>query len=88
MSRSKTVAPARSRTKGRPNTTASVKEALLLAHQGIGGVPALTKWARDNQTEFYKLLARLIPTEVTGPNGGPIQTETQVWQIGERTVRF
>lgn len=58
------------RKKGVPNkTTASVKEAFLLAHQGIGGAPALTAWAKENQTEFYKLLARLIPTEVAAGEG-------------------
>lgn len=79
--------------KGRPKgavnkTTASVREAFLLAHQGIGGAVALAAWAKENQTEFYKLLARLIPTEITGKDGGPMQHEVQTWQIGERTVRF
>lgn len=67
------------RKKGTPNkVTASVKEAFLLAHQGIGGSRALTEWARDNQTEFYKLLSRLIPTEVTGADGGPIEVRSVV----------
>jgi hypothetical protein len=48
-----------------PNkTTIAVKQALQEAFQGIGGVPALTAWARDNQGEFYKLYAKLLPTEV------------------------
>ena len=53
------------RKKGVPNkSTAAAKEALALAFDGVGGVPALTKWARDNQTEFYKLWVKLLPTEV------------------------
>lgn len=26
----------------------------------------MAKWAKENQTEFYKIYARLIPTEVSG----------------------
>jgi hypothetical protein len=29
----------------------------------IGGVPRFAQWADRNQTEFYKLFARMIPTE-------------------------
>lgn len=61
------------RPKGVPNkTTQAVKDALALAFQGIGGVPELQAWARDNKTEFYKLWAKLLPTEVTGKDGGPL----------------
>ena len=62
------------RTKGTPNkATASVKAAMRAAFDGIGGVKSLTSWAKDNPTEFYKLFARLIPTEVTGADGGPVE---------------
>lgn len=63
----------RGRPKGAPNkTTHAAKEALALAFEGVGGVPALKKWAKDNQTEFYKLWSKLLPHEVSGPNGAPI----------------
>jgi hypothetical protein len=53
------------RKKGVPNkATASVKEALSLAFQGTGGVPALQAWAAEHQTEFYKLWAKMLPTDV------------------------
>lgn len=60
--------------KGRPKgslnkTTASAKEAFALAFKGLGGVKELEEWGRNNRTEFYKLYARLIPTEVTGKDG-------------------
>src|SRR4051812_26293911 len=76
------------RKKGVPNkTTASAKQAFALAFDGIGGAKALQVWAAENQTEFYKLFARLIPTEVTGKDGDPIaHTVTQVWQFGEKRV--
>lgn len=50
---------------GVPNKlTASIKQAFLLAYEGAGGLPELIAWAKENRTEFYKLLARLIPVEV------------------------
>lgn len=63
--------------KGRPKgaknkSTKAVKEALSLAFHGIGGVPALKKWAKDNQGEFYKLWAKMLPQEVTGEGGGAL----------------
>lgn len=60
------------RPKGTPNkTTAAVKEALTLAFKGLGGVPALVKWAKtaENRGEFYKLWAKMLPQEVTGADG-------------------
>lgn len=55
--------------KGRPKgsqnkTTAAVKEGLLFAYEGMGGAEALLTWGRENQTEFFKLLAKLLPQEI------------------------
>ena len=55
------------RVKGTPNkNTASCKEALQLAFEGIGGVPALTEWGRqdENRGEFYRIWSRIIPQEI------------------------
>lgn len=30
-------------------------------------------WATENQTQFYNLYAKLLPLQVSGENGGPIQ---------------
>lgn len=63
------------RKKGTPNKlTSSAKEAFALAFEGLGGAPRLQAWAEENPTEFYKLFARLIPTEshVTGAQGQPL----------------
>jgi len=55
------------RRKGTQNkTTRAFKEAVILAFEGIGGDDGFQTWARDNRTEFYKIAARLIPTEVAG----------------------
>lgn len=66
------------RGKGRPKgainkTTATVKEALQAVYRDRGGNKALLAWASENPTEFYKLWGRMLPQEVSGPEGGPIE---------------
>lgn len=54
------------RPKGVPNKVTRVfKEAVLRAYEGIGGDDTFTAWALQNQTDFYKIASRLIPTEVS-----------------------
>jgi hypothetical protein len=61
------------RTKGTPNKiTRSVREAVLQSFIDLGGSEALTAWAMSNQTEFYKIAARLIPTEIVGDPNAPV----------------
>jgi hypothetical protein len=56
------------RVAGVPNRmTKAFKEAVLIAYNGIGGDEAFIGWAKENQTEFYKIASRLIPHEVAGP---------------------
>lgn len=76
--RSKPPAAGKGRKKGSKNKlTRSAKEAFEMAFQGLGGAEALTEWARTNQTEFYKLYARLIPrlTELSGPDGRAMRVQ-------------
>jgi hypothetical protein len=35
----------------------------------------MAKWAEGNQTEFYRIYSKLLPTEVTGEGGGPLKFE-------------
>ena len=57
------------RQKGTPNQlTGAFREAVLIAYENIGGHEAFSKWAAENQTEFYRIAARLIPTEIKGPS--------------------
>jgi hypothetical protein len=73
VAKRKPPAAGRGRKKGEQNKlTKSVKEAFMYAAQAIGGPEALAEWAVENRTEFYKLYARLIPTEVTGPDGASV----------------
>lgn len=67
--------------KGIPNRlTRAAKEAFGLAFEKTGGVKGLTEWAQENRTEFYKLYARLIPTEqhIGNADGMPIEL---VWPV-------
>lgn len=63
------------RKKGVPNKlTVETKEAIKMAFEGIGGVPNLVRWARENEGPFYeRVWTKLLPLEVTGKNGGPVR---------------
>lgn len=81
------------RPKGIPNKNSlSVKAAFQAAFEGLGGVPALIEWAEDknNRGEFYKLYSKLLPkdVEVTGADGGPIQTAIRVSFVGTDAERI
>lgn len=53
------------RRKGSANkVTATARENIIAVFQRIGGTAAMARWARANETEFYKLYARLIPANV------------------------
>ena len=61
------------RPKGSQNKlTVSIKQAFKEAFDERGGVPALLEWAAEEPTAFYNLVGRLIPTEMSGPDGGPL----------------
>ncbi len=45
-------------------TTAFFRDAILKVYGDIGGHENFAVWAKANETEFYKIAARLIPTEV------------------------
>lgn len=42
----------------------TVKDNVVAVFHGIGGTEKMTSWAMDNQTEFYKLYSKLLPTDV------------------------
>ena len=53
------------RPKGVPNKlSAQVKENIVHVFEQMGGVKKMTAWAEENQTEFFRLYARLAPTDV------------------------
>ena len=69
---------------GAPNkVTAIFKDAVHTVYEDIGGNAAFAAWAKENPTEFYRIAARLIPTEMASQgtnlnviiNRFPSQTE-------------
>lgn len=55
------------RARGTPNSlSADAKAEVLACYAAIGGREQFRRWAEDNQTEFYKLFARLLPKNVQG----------------------
>ena len=64
------------RPKGVKNkTSGTAKENIIAVFTRMGGTAQMAKWARANESEFYRIYARLIPTEVTTPPGQPLQIE-------------
>jgi len=65
------------------NVTAIFKDAVRTVYTDIGGNTAFAAWAKENPTEFYRIAARLIPTEMASQgtsinviiNRFPSQTE-------------
>lgn len=62
------------RKKGTPNRlTASVKEMVLGALQEAGGQEYLLMQSKLNPTAFLTLVGKVLPTEISGPDGGAIE---------------
>ena len=71
------------RKKGTPNkTTALLKDAILKAAEEAGGEHGLIGYlhvqAVNNPQSFLPLLGKVLPLQVTGEDGGPVQTETRL----------
>ena len=49
---------------GSKNKFTTLKNAFIETFEELGGVDNLVEWARCNQTEFYRMLSRLLPKEV------------------------
>lgn len=66
------------REKGTPNkTTALLKDAILQAAEKAGGrdglIGYLTLQAAENPGPFMSLLGKVLPMQVSGEDGGPLQ---------------
>jgi len=62
--------PGKTKTGGRqagvPNRlTTAFREAVQVVYERLGGHEAFLQWARENPTEYYRIAARLIPTEIS-----------------------
>ena len=69
------------RVKGVPNkTTAQLKDMILGALSAAGGIDYLTERANDPRTAaaFLTLVGKVLPLQVTGEGGGPVQSVTRI----------
>lgn len=61
------------RPKGSPNKfTTDLKQALLNAFNRAGGEEYFHRHLRQSPRSMLQLLAKLLPTQITGKDGGPI----------------
>jgi len=62
------------RKKGVPNKlNATVKEMVIGALSEAGGQNYLLEQSKSNPTAFMTLVGKVLPTQITGENGGPVQ---------------
>lgn len=72
------------RQKGTPNKlTGQVKEMILAALDKAGGVDYLVTQSEENPTAFMTLVGKVLPLQLTGEDGGPVQIAT----VERRIVR-
>lgn len=59
--------------KGIPNkNTAALKDMILQALDGVGGVAYLQEQATENPAAFLTLIGKVLPLQVTGKDSGPL----------------
>lgn len=67
------------RVKGVPNkVTGAVKDMVLQALMNKGGVKYLERQADENPTAFMGLVGKVMPTQVTGEDGAPVNVLTRI----------
>lgn len=67
---------------GTPNKVSrDVRELILEALSGVGGSAYLARQAEGNPTAFLNLVRKLVPTQLTGKDDGPIMHEMIVTEI-------
>lgn len=68
------------RPKGRRNNmTLEVREMILRALDEAGGVEYLRRKAEETPQAFLSLVGKVLPLQVTGAGGGPLQVQEVPW---------
>ena len=73
--------------KGIPNKlTADVRAMIIAALDRVGGQDYLVQQAQDNPKAFMSLLARLIPSQITGKDETPLFAGMSDDELAERII--
>lgn len=72
--------------KGRPKgsqnkTTKAVKEMILLALDGVGGIKYLMEQAEENPTAFLSLVGKVMPLQVEGSGENGQHLHEVAWRV-------
>lgn len=73
---------------GTPNkNTTALKDMILGALAGAGGQAYLQKQAKDNPAAFMTLVGKVLPLQVSGPDGNPIPIRLTVHFVNSRQAK-
>jgi hypothetical protein len=67
--------------------TRNVRDQFQFAFELIGGIPRLAHWAHQNPDKFFALYSKLIPTQVSGTDGGPVRVQLSWLNARDTTGR-
>lgn len=74
--------------KGIPNkNTAALKDMILQALDNAGGVKYLESQAEAKPVAFLALIGKVLPMQVTGPDGGALQAKITVEYVAPGTEK-
>ena len=77
--------PGAGRPKGVPNKmTRDIRKAVMDAFAKGGGADWLRKQMAENPTAFMTLLGKVLPTQITGTDDGPIEVAAVIEQARKR----
>jgi hypothetical protein len=75
--------PGSGRKPGTPNKAETIRNAVMMAFDGLGGVEYLIQIGRTNPAVFVMLLGRILPHEL-GTSGGSLRQEVVLkWMTPE-----
>ena len=81
--------PGAGRKKGVPNkVTADIKAMVLGALDRAGGEEYMLEQAKNNPNAFLTLVGKVLPTQITGPNDGPVQVDAKYSGLPEHIMEM
>lgn len=61
---------------------ALIREMVADALDAAGGIDYLVKQANEKPAAFLALLGKVLPVQITGANGGPVETINRIELVG------